>query len=379
MDAIEIGRPLEDEQRKSELIRRMAVLLYCLFKHTGWVRRRVDKWSYMGDAQWRCAVSLDLDMGHLQAYFTREYLRGEQDCDDSRVSHRPFSEEEQLQWRTFPLVLPLGLAGKQYQFLSFDMRDREGKPLCLLPRAQSAEVCLSMLMGAVASEHGQKSKSPLPLLDSKDPLAAALHEWFNKVDLPQDEQGVVEMGSPDFVERIRRCFIGVLHKLAGERKMGEGETAQEVERFEFYYNRSPIFRYFVVNFAYKWLICTTFNGGDSSCSMVKYSYVSSRYVLSRKARPDGLRPTPLSLAGFQARFELDNIGFAESSHTSISAPEGLRFTPSFPDSSDGSLPRRAAEGITRIAKRKAPAPRYYLVDDVVFSEVDCNGDCKLNK
>lgn len=316
-----------EKRAHAQAIQAWALFSYHLYKHSGWLSRRNDKWTYIGNAAWKCDVSLDLDTGCFQDYFVKYYLRNTGEVSEGKTKEDDPTLMELDIFKGSIANIPLMEMSKNAQFLSFDIRDREGKPMHLLPRSQCAQVCLNMLIGAIATEHGEGASCQLPPLLSTNPLSAVLAEWFRAPAPPHDNSGLIDEKDPDCINRVHNSFLEAIDILANERGTTSEIVSEMKKNFDSYFDNSPIFKYFVVNYAFRWLVCTCFDCGNDDYSIVKFSYTSSRDIFGKINKGGKGLVKNLYFKGLRAEFDLDNMGYAEVSHTTIVAPEGLRFAP----------------------------------------------------
>lgn len=367
---IEVAKFDEDNGSEPEGWNRFC---YRVYKHNGWLARRNDSISYVGDTMWKTNVSLDLDMGCLRKYYMEAFTAGRKKSDDGQNADATDSVSSIDPPTEF--LIPLFEQDKTIQFASFDLRDRGGRPINLMLRSASAQVCLAVLLGSLLEEdkgarknEEGKEEEPgkQPILSISDPLVSVIAEWFTMPNLPVCGEKVIQVDDEHALTNIRQSFIDFIGKYASERKWRDKEKADTVKLFESCYDAYPIFRYFIWNFAYKWLGCCVIQNDIESFSVIKYSYTTSRYMddikmsikdliadlregrfrkrtkayaesCTKKSIKDRIKDWIKSsellqtLIGINFEYELSNVGVAEVAHTIMNAPKGLRLAPVRPE------------------------------------------------
>lgn len=272
---------------------------YHIYKHVSWLPRRVNMWRYDGDAQWIRRVTLDLDMSQFERY-----------ADEFGLS-RELSDS--------PILIPLFDVDKRLQFVSFDLEDEHGNALQLLPRSSAVVACLGVLEGAILSEHS--GDDSLPPLDENPVLWEFLRRWLGSEDRPVDSCGEsLGCENADDDAELLAAIYRMIAEVEAERQHDGSCDSIIRDQFDLYYERSAVFRYFIRLYSFKWLAFTRIELSGNACARS----IKCRYGVPFDVFEDGYRGrwgfVPLAI-------ELDDIRFGEVVHTTVCAPDGMRFVP----------------------------------------------------
>ena len=189
---------------------------YLMLKRASWLTRRVETWTYAGDAQWCRAFSYDLNTSQLNAIWNEaqkivsekgHLLSSDEDDETPSVTPIPSSPTEGGQ-DTYsdgnplinePYCVPLFDVSKRQQFTDFDLRDEKGCSLHLLMRKISAQVTLNALIGAMLVEH---SDSKELLLRFDEPTTSFLWELFSNTVAPSAQNGRYPMSGSEIITKF---------------------------------------------------------------------------------------------------------------------------------------------------------------------------------
>jgi len=281
---------------------------YEILKRTSWLVRRVEAWSYTGDALWERKISFDVDMGQL------------------------LKLRDRCKYKSKFFLLPLFEFDKGKQLVEFDARDRFGNPMHLILREHSAQYALSALRGAITTEHGTGSVCHLPELKSENMLSEVLGALFGDVDLPKDENGKdIRYDDEDCLEKIVNTIKNELLKTKDKYSKQSAEEA--ISQLEQYINYSPIFRYFLITYTFKWTPCLRVEFGDreqgeSANTIIKVRLNETKDIITQQIpitkKKDKIKA---QFNGLRFAHPLDFVGTAENEHITIKAPEGMYFSP----------------------------------------------------
>lgn len=282
---------------------------YGIMKRTSWLVRRVEAWSYTGDALWKRSISFDIDMEQL--------LRLKKSCNfDSKF-----------------FLLPLFEFDKNKQLVDFDARDRYSNPMHLVLREHSAMYTLSALRGAIATEHGDGSECVLDELSDTDMLSEVLGALFQEAELPEDEYGIIRREDEDcferIVSRVKAQFSDLIPKYGAE------NAERAMRQLNSYIDSSPVFRHFLITYSYKWLPCLrvefgTNSLGEDTNTLVKICLCETKDIISEAIPVKSITDrVSAQINGLRFQHPLDFIGTAEKEHITIKAPDGTYFSPCY--------------------------------------------------
>lgn len=261
------------------------LFLSYIYEHNAWLPRRNERISYVGDSQWQFNASLDVDLFNLKACYEDycipyyEYLI--QDESNQSESHSSSDGEESISESL--MYLPVMEFPKISQLARFDLKDSRGKSMNLMMRAESAQICVSILIGVMARVHGlsYKENKNDPPFDFDHPLTYVLAEWFRKTLPPTD----FDECDKNWREYTKNSFLADLDEFTDKKHKSkswcEGDCELAKRSFEFYYAESKIFAYFVRHFAFQWLAVTPISIAEvekEPLTVVKYSYTLTRNI-----------------------------------------------------------------------------------------------------
>lgn len=360
------------------------VFNYMIMKRTSWLARRVENWSYTGSATWVRSFSLDLDINFLRLSYIWYYWQSllpddicEVDPSESilgipaRYAVLHEDDGEYIPPSLFSdkfFDLPVIEIDKCKQFSNFDARDASGNALHLSMRGVGIQTTMSALIGAIAIEHGEAAPEgeQLEPLVHTDDLSGFLSDWFSAEHPPQDDGNRIDPNTKEGLEKTKKAALKGMELKADEEEWEADQLDAAQKRFCLYFDKSPIFRYYLKTFTFKRLICVRICLGDEAHSLIKCKYDAIRDLFGNKEEGDTLqrvmnlpRHVRNFAGGLRFEMELDGIGLGEVDHTTIEAPEGTYLSPA-------KEPRREDQNEERA--------KLYVLDDLPYDPLLSNSD-----
>lgn len=220
-----------DESEEVEAARNWSKFYYHLYRHVSWLPRRVNSWSFDGDAQWVRRVSFDLDLSQFERYANMMSV----DLNDNDDA----------------VLVPLFDVDKRLQFISFDLENAEGRSLQLVPRSSSAVICLNILEGGILAE-SCGGDGNLPPLDEKPFLWEFLRQWFSLERIPTDADGsYLSYGGLEDESGFLGTIYSAMNTFQESLASAGVQDSQVHEDFELYYKQSTVFRFFLRLYSFK--------------------------------------------------------------------------------------------------------------------------------
>jgi hypothetical protein len=329
-----------------------AIYWYELVKRPGWRNRRVESVTYLGDCRYEYKVSVDIS--------------------DSELSDRCNNDTQQKQTHVLLDVMP-----KQELMYEFSAFNSQGDSINLVPRIVADMFTMNVLLGCIFKYARQKEvdnkpkfypnlyprKITLPSprmiqileeyvrgdyrFDSEEELFATLNNKFEKLKLGRTEKAAWKslkeiyefrylmfrytnnwlpvlvanpMGNPhDRLLKIRFTKVENLYDLNPK---NDKYPIIGVCRFFLSFLTAAVFGYFL---AERIISSSSYTGStDSMVAVIAFILIGVLFwIFLSRDFVAGM----IFFFGKRFSFPLDSIGTAETEHVTITAPEGMVFTP----------------------------------------------------
>ena len=353
---------------------------FALLLRTGWLHRRVESWEYVGDAQWRVKLSLDINSDEVRKYY-RETILGCASCRGGAANPRIIN-------------IPILNIRKSAQFADFSVSDKNGRPINLLLREMGCHVAFSQLEGAILILHGDQASAyreqQLPPLSQKPELSKFLVSLFKEPIPPTGKDDkVIEFGEPGTYEQVREHIENSIKEDLPKDPEWRGSSIDSLEEdFNEYWEHSRVFRYLVSLNVLRWLACAKVDLDKDDFSMVKMSFLAVRNTTEEVKKSPFERSRESGKVSLDV--DLDGVGVGEVYHILVHAPSGTQFTPCKlrepEEQGDSGIKARIlqSEPVSEIRtffgllKRKTPEYRFFVVKSLLERNEDDKDELKFS-